>query len=419
MIEYIIPIFWLGTNVIYLLFALIFDLSNSQTNESLKKQSKLNQKYNIASPVILMHNFIIKEIKVKRIVTSAAIIIVIAMMFLLNNYYQYRKTIIIKRESLVSYNGELSISEGNIVNKDGLIVRLKGVSTHNLYWFGRIYTKENLKELRDTWGINTIRLAIYTNPDEDGYIKHPEQISQIENLIDLCVELDLYVIVDWHILKDNDPNIYKKESLEFFETISNKYGSIPNVIYEICNEPNGNDVSWDEDIKPYAIDVIETIRNNSPNSLIIVGLADWCKDINSAQNNMLKDNKVLYSVHFYANAKDNNQLMENLLQAKQGKMPIIVSECGASKVSGDGTLNEDEFRDCIMSLEKNNISWIVWQFSEKDESSSLLIRKEIQDRLDFLDGKYTEKELKKKKYHINDYLSDTGKFMKKIFQEYN
>ena len=81
----------------------------------------------------------------------------------------YKKNIIINRNSLVSYNGNLSIYKGNIVNEDKEIVKLKGVSSHNLYWYKRIYTKDNLKEMRDTWGMNVFRIALYTNPKEEGY----------------------------------------------------------------------------------------------------------------------------------------------------------------------------------------------------------------------------------------------------------
>ena len=33
----------------------------------------------------------------------------------------------------------------------------------------------------------------------------------------------MYVIIDWHILSDNNPQTYKKESIEFFNEISKKY----------------------------------------------------------------------------------------------------------------------------------------------------------------------------------------------------
>ena len=100
-------------------------------------------------------------------------------------------------------------------------------------------------------------------------------------------------------------------------------------------------------------------------------------------------------------------------------MPLIVTECGATEGHGDGELYKENFNEWISLLEDNNVSWIVWQLSEKDESSSLIIKKEVQDRLDFLYEKYTEDELKKKKYRINDYLSDTGKYIKDIFIKYN
>ena len=414
-IEFIIPLFWLGTNSLYLLFALIFDFSN---NDYLCEEKRVNN-YSTLSMFILLKQFIINEIKLKRLAIITSIIIVIGLGILVNNYYQYKNTIIIKSNDLVSYNGKLSLNKGNIVNEKNKIIKLKGVSTHNLYWYGRIYTKENIKEIRDTWGVNVFRIAVYTNPDENGYIINKNQIKEAEKIIDYCIDLDIYVIVDWHILKDNNPNIYKEEAIKFFDKISKKYKDIPNVIYEICNEPNGEDVIWDNDIKPYADELIKVIRNNSEDSLIIVGLADWCKDIESAINNLIEDNKTLYSVHFYSGDTKIAKLKEELLVAKEQEMPLIVTECGATNESGDGNLYKKEFEQWIALLDSNNISWIVWQLSEKDEASSLVIKKEVQDRLDFLYKKYTKRQLERKKYRINDYLSTTGKFMKKIFLKYN
>ena len=71
----------------------------------------------------------------------------------------------------------------------------------------------------------------------------------------------MYVIIDWHIFSDNNPNNHKEEAKEFFTNISTKYRYIPNIIYEICNEPNGS-TSWD-DIKNYANEIVPIIRKNS------------------------------------------------------------------------------------------------------------------------------------------------------------
>ena len=417
-LEFIIPLFWLGTNCIYLLFAIIFDFSNSEEYTSDKNKSR---QYKTTSTIILLFMFLSKEIKLKKIIIAISLIIVLLLGIHVNSYLQYQKKVILKQESLVSYNGKLSIKEGKIVNKYGKTIRLKGLSTHNLNWYERTYTKDNIKELVDTWGINIFRIAIYTNPKEEGYVANKELIKKIERIINNCIDLDVYIIVDWHILKDNNPNTYKKEAIEFFNHISKKYQDSPNIIYEICNEPNGEEVTWNEEIKPYANELIKVIRKNSKDSIIIVGLADWCKDIESALNSLIEENNIIYSVHFYAgnSIETNRKLKIDMQNAINNKMPMIITECGPTDPSGDGKLYKMEFNEWMKFLNQNKISWIIWQFSEKDEASSILIKKEVQDRLDFIHGKYTELELQRKKYHINDYLSDTGKYIKIIFKKYN
>ena len=78
--------------------------------------------------------------------------------------------------------------------------------------------------------------------------------------------------------------------------MSKKYQDIPNVLFEICNEPNG-DVTWDEDIKPYAQEITKTIRNNYSDSIILVGTPNWSKDLESVRKNPLEDNKNRISIN--------------------------------------------------------------------------------------------------------------------------
>ena len=73
----------------------------------------------------------------------------------------------------------------------------------------------------------------------------------------------MYVIIDWHILSDNDPNTNKKEAKKFFKEMSKLYADYDNVIYEICNEPNGG-ITWQGNVKPYAQRIVERIRAQSP-----------------------------------------------------------------------------------------------------------------------------------------------------------
>ena len=89
-------------------------------------------------------------------------------------------------------------------------------------------------------------------------------------MLHLVIKQDMYVIIDWHILSDNNPMTYKEEAKDFFDTVSKKYKDSPNVIYEICNEPNGN-TNWNNDIKPYADEIIKVIRN-----CFIVFVSSFC-----------------------------------------------------------------------------------------------------------------------------------------------
>lgn len=75
------------------------------------------------------------------------------------------------------------------------------------------------------------------------------------------------------------------------------YGSSPNVIYEIANEPNGG-VTWNGQIRPYALEVTDTIRSKDPDNLIIVGTGTWSQDIHDAADNQLPDPNTLYALHF-------------------------------------------------------------------------------------------------------------------------
>ena len=54
------------------------------------------------------------------------------------------------------------------MNSNGKTVILKGVSTHGINWFSQYVNKSAFKSLRDDWGVNCIRLAMYTE-EYNGY----------------------------------------------------------------------------------------------------------------------------------------------------------------------------------------------------------------------------------------------------------
>ena len=133
-----------------------------------------------------------------------------------------------------------------------------------------------------------------------GYCTDGDKERHKEDIIrgvDLARDEDMYALVDWHILSDGDPNRYADEAERFFDEMAERFCDYDNVLYEICNEPNG--VDWPT-VKAYAERIIPVIRAKDPDSVIIVGNPDWSKDLRSVAADPLEFDNILYTLHFYA-----------------------------------------------------------------------------------------------------------------------
>lgn len=269
-------------------------------------------------------------------------------------------------------HGKLSVKGANLTDANNQIFQMKGVSTHGLSWFPQYVNEEAFRQLRDEWNVNVIRLAMYTS-EYNGYCVGDENNREgLKNLIDngvrYCTNLGMYVIIDWHILSDANPNIYKSEAITFFDEMSRKYAGQSNVIFEICNEPNGG-TGWNE-IKSYAVDVIRTIRNNS-DAIIIVGTPTWSQDVDIAADSPIEGDNIMYALHFYADTHRDN-IRSKLATAVNKGLPVIVSEFGICDASGNGGINAAEGDKWINTLNGYNISYIIWNMSNKAETSAII-----------------------------------------------
>lgn len=298
---------------------------------------------------------------------------------------------IIEKNSYVSYNGKLSVNGTDIVNKYNEKIQLKGISSHGIQWYGNLITNENIKILHDM-GSNVFRIAMYTN--EGGYLFNHSLEDKVNEYVDLVIKNDMYIIIDWHILSDNDPMQYLNESKQFFERMAKKYKDTPNVIFEICNEPNGN-VNWNNNIKPYAEEVIKVIRKYN-NNIIIVGTSTWSQDVDEAANSPLDYENIVYACHFYSGSHT-EWLREKIKYANDKGICVFVSEWGTSSADGNGGVFKEESDKWINFLDEKNISWVNWSLSNKQESSALLKPNTdiISDENLSESGKYVIEQIKK------------------------
>ena len=264
----------------------------------------------------------------------------------------------------------LQVQDGKLVGEEGQAVVLRGVSTHGLQWFPQFANGNALKWLRDDWKISVVRAAMYTAPEANGYIANRQLANRVYSLVDAAIALNIYVIIDWHILSDGNPNQYRKEALAFFQDAAQRYGNVPNVLFEICNEPNGN-VTWERDIRPYALELTQVIRRHAPKNIIIVGTSTWSQDVDLAAEAPLTVSNIMYALHFYAGTHT-QWLRDKVDRALAKGLAIFVSEWGVSQASGTGGVYADEANRWLKFLAQRQISWVNWNLSDGRETSAVL-----------------------------------------------
>lgn len=271
-----------------------------------------------------------------------------------------------------SVSGALQVNGTQLCDRYGNPVQLRGISTHGIAWFPDYINETSFSEFRQNWNFNVVRLAMYT-AEYGGYCTggDKEALKElVQKGVEYAVKQDLYVLIDWHILSDGNPLTYKEEAKEFFAEMAARYAECPNVLYEICNEPNGN-TSW-ADIKSYAEEVISVIREKDKNGIIIVGTPNWSQYVDQAAANPITGyENIMYTLHFYA-ATHTQSLRNTMMEAVNKGLPIFVTEFGICDASGNGAIDSVQAQQWMEAMNDYHISYIAWNLSNKGETSAIL-----------------------------------------------
>tara|TARA_B110000003_G_scaffold26689_1_gene25320 strand:+ start:436 stop:1476 length:1041 start_codon:yes stop_codon:yes gene_type:complete len=269
--------------------------------------------------------------------------------------------------SIVAQNGLLMVSGNKIVNKNNNPVSFAGNSFFwsNDNWGGeKFYNSSTVRWLKTNWGSNIVRAAMGVE-DAGGYLDNKQANKvRLKIIVEAAIEEGIYVIIDWHSHNAED---HLDEAKLFFKEIAETYGQFENVIYEIYNEPL--DVSWSEVVKPYAIQVIQVIREIDPDNLIIVGSPEWSQRVDLvAEDPITTFSNIAYSLHFYT-LYHQDWLRERATDAINNGIPIFVTEWG-SKGYNMTDLEANKWMNwCYL----NKISHVNWAVNDKEEEWSIVI----------------------------------------------
>ena len=299
----------------------------------------------------------------------------------------------------VQKNGSLRVFHGKIVNQKGVPPQLRGISLSWSIWGGRKYYNAKVVDwLSKDFKISLLRVAMAVQPDS-GYLQQPEmQEKLVKEVVDEAIKKGLYVLIDWH---DHNGYLHIKEAKHFFGKMAKRYQGVPNVLYEIWNEPER--VSWDT-VKNYANQVIPEIRRFDQNNLIIVGSPHWDQDVDIAARNPLRGfQNIAYSLHFYATEPSHQDgLRAKADFAIQSGLPLLVTEWGVAEANGDGQFDKEKNAAWIKWMEDHKLSWANWNITDKAETTAILRPGAL------INGGWTETQ-----------LNDSGVYIRKVLRALN
>jgi len=272
-------------------------------------------------------------------------------------------------QTVVQKNGRLQVIGNQLCNEREEPVQLKGMSFMDVDWFGDYANPECFEWLRDDWGCTVIRASLYT--EEVGQHRALSRKQDMIKAVDAAIAAGIYIIIDWHNLSDGNPMKYKTEALTFFREMAELYKNTPNVLYEICNEPNGDDVTWSDVIKPYAQEVITVIRQIDDDGVILVGTPNWSQRVDTAAEDPLAFDNIMYVCHFYAGSHFSD-LRDKVEYALGKDAAVFVTEWGTTANTGDGILYPEETFAWLDFMDEHKISWANWSITTRKESTAAL-----------------------------------------------
>jgi len=279
-------------------------------------------------------------------------------------------------ENGVQHHGALRVEGTQLVNNAGEAVQLRGMSSHGLQWYPE-YTNSRALVTTKEYGANLFRAAMYADSSLGGYCQDEESAvynkKMLYSTIENALAADMYVIADWHLLKDENPLSLVSKAIPFFDELSQFYADEPGVIYEICNEPNG-DTIW-EDVKAYADMVIPVIRKNAPDAIILVGTPEYSGALLKVMEDPLSYHNIMYSYHYYTGLAGES-FYATLDTANACGLPVFVSEWGICTNPSTGQMDYENAKAFLEYMKKNQLSWANWSLSNKAEDYSA-IRPEV------------------------------------------
>ena len=251
----------------------------------------------------------------------------------------------------------LSISDPDKIEKDG-------------HW-GRKHF-----EVIKSWGVNLVRIPVHPISVRQRGIY--EYIKLLDDAVDWCSELGMYIIIDWHSIGNLNMEMFqadmyetsKRETYYFWKQIARHYKDISTVaFYEIFNEPtifNGTlgHCSWSE-WKSIVENAIDIINAHDKKTIYLVGGFNWAYDLRQIKYHPIARENVAYVTHPYPGKCEppREPHWDEHFGFLADRYPIIATELGYYFEGEHHLIEDGTYREAIVNyMNEKGISWCAWVF---------------------------------------------------------
>lgn len=289
----------------------------------------------------------------------------------------------------VETHGALRVEKGKIVDAAGQPTQLAGMGLFWSGWAGQFYNRKAVSSLASDWKISVIRAAIGVEGNSNYLVAKQPNLDRADSVIQAAIDNGIYVVIDWH---DHYAIDHTAQSVEFFQRMATKWGKYPNVLYEIYNEPMGDQLPTDANpdgtyaiewsaIEAYSDTVIAAIRAIDSSNLILVGTPSWDQYPTEAVGSILNDKytNLAYTLHFYAGSHG-TALRNTANSAIRSGLALFISEWGTTNADGGqltgtskGKVYTAESATWLSWAKTNNLSWCNWSVANKNEGSAAFL----------------------------------------------
>jgi len=273
----------------------------------------------------------------------------------------------------------LHVDGNHLADPSGHPVTLRGVASVDVNTmpntpFGTAGLIDRMVDGGAGFDSTVVRLVVF--PGEQGSIKPA---------VDECVAKNIYCIIDFHYFGDGNGQ-YKTPQADsdvrnFWNTVAPQYKDVPNVLYEMFNEPYApNDwATWKQTAQPW----VDLIRAAAPNTIIMIGSPQWSSYTKYAATDPFKGSNLAYTIHLYPSTfgagqsqgwpppNDFNSAWEDGFGAAANKVPVFLTEGGWNATDGTGQQKgwygkTSDFGTKLRNYLDNvhpNIDWSLWNYS--------------------------------------------------------